>query len=148
MEVRRKNVESGGYSDFAGVLRRTIGDGLLTAERNAHWRQKRMLTPVFYKERIQQYADIVVEETARAIYSPVILPFGVPGRTVHDNAPGLFRSAVVRMGGDPKQAYRHHRRELVSPSAINKFGTQAIHAMTAKVSFGSGNPKSTDDSGM
>ncbi|MFD2613930.1 cytochrome P450 [Paenibacillus gansuensis] len=45
------------------VLRRTIGEGLLTSEGSLHQHQKRYLMPVFYKERIQTYADIVVEET-------------------------------------------------------------------------------------
>nr|WP_275983774.1 cytochrome P450 [Paenibacillus hamazuiensis] len=47
------------------VLRRTIGDGLLTTERAQHHRQKKYMTPAFYKERIQMYARIVEEETAR-----------------------------------------------------------------------------------
>ena len=56
-------------------MRRTIGDGLLTAERSAHRQQKRYLTPVFYKERIQAYARIVQEETDRLADS---LKDGVP----------------------------------------------------------------------
>ena len=49
----------------SGVLSRTIGDGLLTSEQDTHRGQKRYLMPVFYKERIQSYADIVVEETQK-----------------------------------------------------------------------------------
>lgn len=49
----------------SGVLRRTVGDGLLTSEREEHREQKRYMTPVFYKERIQAYAEIVREETER-----------------------------------------------------------------------------------
>ncbi len=47
------------------VLRRTIGDGLLTSEHPEHGHQKRYLMPVFYKERIQSYAQVVLEETER-----------------------------------------------------------------------------------
>ncbi|ANE46909.1 pyridine nucleotide-disulfide oxidoreductase [Paenibacillus swuensis] len=47
------------------VLRRTIGEGLLTSEHHTHRQQKRYLMPVFYKERIQSYANIVVEETEK-----------------------------------------------------------------------------------
>jgi len=49
----------------SGVLRRTVGDGLLTSEREAHREQKKYMMPVFYKERIQAYAEIVREETER-----------------------------------------------------------------------------------
>ena len=48
-----------------GVLRRTIGDGLLTAEKEEHERQKRYHQPLFYKERLQSYASTVVEETEK-----------------------------------------------------------------------------------
>ncbi|MBO7746268.1 cytochrome P450 [Paenibacillus sp. MWE-103] len=64
----------------AGVLRRTIGDGLLTADRTAHRRQKRYLTPVFYKERINAYAETVLAETRKAAES---LREGVPA-PMHD----------------------------------------------------------------
>ncbi|MCD9020293.1 cytochrome P450 [Cohnella silvisoli] len=59
----------------SGVLRRTIGDGLLTSEHSVHRQQKKYLTPVFYKERIQTYAQIVQEETERLADS---LEDGVP----------------------------------------------------------------------
>jgi cytochrome P450 len=49
------------------VLRRTIGDGLLTAESGEHSRQKKYMQPTFYKERLQRYAEIMVEETEKAI---------------------------------------------------------------------------------
>ncbi|GGD65740.1 cytochrome P450 [Paenibacillus nasutitermitis] len=49
----------------SNVLRRTIGDGLLTSEHASHKHQKKYLMPVFYKERIQSYAGVVVEETER-----------------------------------------------------------------------------------
>jgi cytochrome P450 len=59
----------------SGVLRRTIGDGLLTSEHSVHRQQKKYLTPVFYRERIQTYAKIVLEETERLADS---LEDGVP----------------------------------------------------------------------
>ncbi|WP_158602378.1 cytochrome P450 [Cohnella endophytica] len=49
----------------SSVLRRTVGDGLLTTEQEEHRRQKRYMMPTFYKERIQTYARIVTEETER-----------------------------------------------------------------------------------
>jgi cytochrome P450 len=49
----------------ANVLRRTIGDGLLTSEADRHRLQKQVIVPAFYKERIQAYALIVAEETAK-----------------------------------------------------------------------------------
>lgn len=45
------------------VLRRTIGDGLLTAEDANHVRQKKYLQPLFYRERLQSYAKTVIKET-------------------------------------------------------------------------------------
>lgn len=47
------------------VLRRTIGEGLLTAEDEQHRRQRQYLQPVFYKERLQAYARVITEETER-----------------------------------------------------------------------------------
>jgi cytochrome P450 len=47
------------------ILRRTIGDGLLTSEGEQHRKQRKYMQPSFYKERIQAYAEIVREETQR-----------------------------------------------------------------------------------
>jgi cytochrome P450 len=49
------------------VLRRTIGEGLLTAEKEEYERQKRYHQPLFYKERLQSYARTVVEETEKVV---------------------------------------------------------------------------------
>jgi cytochrome P450 len=49
------------------VMRRTIGDGLLTSEKNEHHRQRRYVQPAFYKERIEAYARIVVEKTLQLV---------------------------------------------------------------------------------
>jgi cytochrome P450 len=49
------------------ILRRTVGDGLLTAEKNNHRNQRRYMQPSFYKERIQEYARIVREETIKVV---------------------------------------------------------------------------------
>lgn len=49
----------------AEVLRRTIGDGLLTTSGERHRQQKQYLQPAFYKERLQAYARTIVEETER-----------------------------------------------------------------------------------
>jgi cytochrome P450 len=46
----------------SNVLRRTIGDGLLTTEGESHKRQKALMMPVFYKERIQSYGAMMIEE--------------------------------------------------------------------------------------
>ncbi|AEI43995.1 cytochrome P450 [Paenibacillus mucilaginosus] len=48
------------------VLRRTLGDGLLTTEKETHSVQKRYMQPAFYKERIQAYAETVRELTREA----------------------------------------------------------------------------------
>lgn len=47
------------------VLRRTIGEGLLTAEKDNHERQRKYHQPVFYKERLQEYANTIVYETEK-----------------------------------------------------------------------------------
>ncbi|QHT58800.1 cytochrome P450 [Paenibacillus lycopersici] len=76
----------------AGVLRRTIGDGLLTAEREAHRHQKRYLTPAFYKERINRYAEVVIEETERLADS---LTDGAPV-PIHDVMMQLTLGIIAR----------------------------------------------------
>jgi cytochrome P450 len=47
----------------SSILRRTIGDGLLTTEGALHDAQRKMMLPVFYKDRIAQYAEMIVAET-------------------------------------------------------------------------------------
>ncbi|UHA60560.1 cytochrome P450 [Metabacillus litoralis] len=49
------------------VLRRTIGDGLLTTEKEEHRRQKNYYQPIFYKERLNHYAMTMVEETKKLV---------------------------------------------------------------------------------
>lgn len=51
----------------SNVLRRTIGDGLLTSEAGEHKRQKAVMMPTFYKERVQRYGELMIEETRRAV---------------------------------------------------------------------------------
>ncbi|MFC5647794.1 cytochrome P450 [Paenibacillus solisilvae] len=76
----------------SGVLSRTIGDGLLTSEQETHRHQKRYLTPVFYKERIQSYAGIVVEETLKLADK---LEDGVPV-AMHDAMMQLTLGIIAR----------------------------------------------------
>lgn len=81
------------------VLRRTIGDGLLTSEKAEHRRQKKYLTPAFYKERIQAYARIVTEESQRTIGSlkdgqPVDLHDEMMRLTLSVIAKGMFATDV------------------------------------------------------
>ncbi|WP_141334986.1 cytochrome P450 [Paenibacillus sp. tmac-D7] len=82
------------------VLRRTIGDGLLTSEKEEHRRQKKYLMPAFYKERIQAYARIVAEESRRAIESlqdgqPVELHDEMMRLTLSVIAKGMFATDVA-----------------------------------------------------
>ena len=45
------------------VLQRTrilLGDGLLTSEGDLHLRQRRMIQPIFHRQRIANYADVMV----------------------------------------------------------------------------------------
>ncbi|OIK14672.1 pyridine nucleotide-disulfide oxidoreductase [Bacillus sp. MUM 13] len=49
----------------SNVLRRTVGDGLLTSEHNQHKQQRKYMQPAFYKERINSYARTVVEEAGK-----------------------------------------------------------------------------------
>ncbi|UVI30104.1 cytochrome P450 [Paenibacillus spongiae] len=76
----------------SNVLRRTIGDGLLTAEDRNHRGQKKYLKPVFYKERLQAYAAIVVEETERLA---AVLEEGVPV-PMHDVMMQLTLGIIAR----------------------------------------------------
>jgi cytochrome P450 len=76
----------------SNVLRRTIGDGLLTTEQSLHRHQKKYLTPAFYKERIQSYADIVAEETERFVRT-LTVGEAVP---MHDAMMQLTLSIIAR----------------------------------------------------
>ncbi len=51
----------------SNVLRRTIGDGLLTTEGSDHQRQRTLMMPVFYKERIKRYGQIMIEESEKMV---------------------------------------------------------------------------------
>lgn len=42
------------------ILKRTLGEGLLTAEGTSHERQKKLMLPAFHKQRIEVYSDIIV----------------------------------------------------------------------------------------
>ncbi|MCQ6561433.1 cytochrome P450 [Paenibacillus mendelii] len=76
----------------SNVLRRTVGDGLLTSEDHTHREQKKYLKPVFYKERLQAYADIVVDETNRLA---AVLEDGVP-IPMHDVMMRLTLGIIAR----------------------------------------------------
>ncbi|ADH98261.1 cytochrome P450 [Salisediminibacterium selenitireducens] len=55
----------------SNVLKRTIGDGLLTTEKTAHKIQKSGMQPVFYKDRLKRYAEVMVsdaKETVRGLH--------------------------------------------------------------------------------
>src|SRR6185312_15195076 len=50
------------------TVRRTkmlLGEGMITAEGSMHRAQRQAAQPAFHRQRIQRYADIVVEETLR-----------------------------------------------------------------------------------
>ncbi|WP_240762104.1 cytochrome P450 [Paenibacillus thalictri] len=74
------------------VLRRTVGDGLLTAEKEQHRAQKKYMAPVFYKERIQNYAQTIAEETEKLAQS---LSGGEP-LAMHETMMRLTLSIIAR----------------------------------------------------
>jgi cytochrome P450 len=50
------------------TVRRTkmlLGEGMITSEGNLHRVQRLTAQPAFHRQRIQQYADVVIEETSR-----------------------------------------------------------------------------------
>jgi cytochrome P450 len=52
------------------TVRRTkmlLGEGMITSEGGVHRAQRQAAQPAFHRQRIQQYADTVVEETVRTI---------------------------------------------------------------------------------
>jgi cytochrome P450 len=55
-------VKSAGLAVFARPI---LGDGLLTAEREVHKKQRRMMAPVFAHKRIAAYGDVMVEKTEK-----------------------------------------------------------------------------------
>ncbi len=101
------------------VLRRTIGDGLLTSEKEEHRRQKKYLTPAFYKERIQAYARIVAEESQRAIESlqdgqPVELHDEMMRLTLSVIAKGMFATDVAE------------RKKELADASISRFASRHV----------------------
>lgn len=48
------------------ILRETVGQGILTTEGEKHDRQRQSMLPAFHKQRIQEYAPIVIEQATRA----------------------------------------------------------------------------------
>ena len=63
VEKNASFVKSAGLAVFARPL---LGDGLLTAERDVHKKQRRMMAPVFAHKRIASYGDVMVEKTEKA----------------------------------------------------------------------------------
>ena len=51
------------------ALRRVLGAGLLTSEGEAWRRQRRLIQPAFYHERVEAYAEVMVEYTERMVAS-------------------------------------------------------------------------------
>jgi len=49
------------------ILKAIVGDGLLTSEGSTWLRQRRLAQPAFHRKRIESYAGVMVEYTARAI---------------------------------------------------------------------------------
>ena len=47
------------------AAKRILGDGLLTSEGELHSRQRRLIQPAFFHDRISSYADVMVEYTER-----------------------------------------------------------------------------------
>lgn len=51
----------------SNILRRTIGEGLLTTEFATHRAQRKLIQPAFYKEKIAHYAQTMQEETLQTV---------------------------------------------------------------------------------
>ncbi|PIC97943.1 MULTISPECIES: cytochrome P450 [unclassified Sporosarcina] len=49
------------------VLRRTVGEGLLTTEGERHATQKKYIQPAFYKDVLERYAYAIVDETEKLV---------------------------------------------------------------------------------
>jgi cytochrome P450 len=50
-----------------GNLRFLLGDGLLTSDGDFHRQQRRLVQPAFHKQRVENYADIMVQLTEETI---------------------------------------------------------------------------------
>jgi cytochrome P450 len=48
-------------------MRMLLGEGLLTSEGDFHLRQRRLVQPAFHKQRLRQYAQIMIDDTAQAV---------------------------------------------------------------------------------
>lgn len=61
--------DAGSYRKHYGtrILKRIIGDGLLTSEGDFWLRQRRLAQPAFHRKRIESYASVMVEYTERML---------------------------------------------------------------------------------
>ncbi|MBO0794496.1 MAG: cytochrome P450, partial [Ktedonobacteraceae bacterium] len=50
-----------------GNLRNLLGEGLLTSEGDFHRQQRRLVQPAFHRQRIEQYADTMVNYTLETL---------------------------------------------------------------------------------
>lgn len=49
------------------IMRRFLGDALLTTDGEIHRRQRRLVQPAFHKKRVESYADIMTSQTERML---------------------------------------------------------------------------------
>lgn len=50
---------------WTGTLKNMLGEGLLTSEGEFHLRQRRLMQPVFHRQRIASYGEVMTESSAR-----------------------------------------------------------------------------------
>jgi cytochrome P450 len=49
------------------VMKRFLGDGLLTTDGDFHRQQRRLVLPAFHKKRVESYASLMVEQTSQRL---------------------------------------------------------------------------------
>jgi cytochrome P450 len=105
----------------SNFFQRLVGNGLLTSEGEFWKRQRRLAQPAFHRQRINAYADVMVEYTQRSIAT------WRPGeiRDIHRDMMGLTLEIVVRtlFNADVSQDADKVGRAL--SEIVKPFGAQA-----------------------
>ena len=66
-QVLVKQAARFGKDWFARDLKRMLGEGLLTSEGDFWKRQRRLMSPAFHRERLAEYADVMVDRAEDAL---------------------------------------------------------------------------------
>lgn len=134
--------------------RMVLGDGLLTAEGDTHWRHRRLVQPAFHPRRIDGYAEIMIRRATETVadWTPG-RPVDVHAETVRltlasagtallgADVDGTDVATVERAIGELLQAYKlafvpfgwRLQRVPIGPVRNLRRGREALHGLVNRV---------------